>query len=145
MFNIEKYADEIKEIFNAGELAVSKSGKPVVCFEINCQDCFFDKRICNEQLVDWLISEYQEKPEITEAEYYFCKILENGGLFKDGGGDVHWTSDDHRDGYYVEPAVEVLYAFDDNLEFNYLKTGRENATSIQELIEIYEASHDIKR
>lgn len=144
MLNIEKYADEIKKINDIGLTRVTKTGKVEKCKGANCHECIFDDDKCDAQFIEWLLEEYQEKPEVTEAEYYFCKIIKKGGLFKDRDGDVHWIADDKDSGFYVDPAVGVLCVFDSNLGFNYLKTGRENATSIQELIEIYEAAHDIK-
>lgn len=145
MLNIEKYAEEIREIGKIGEMAVTKKSEVVSCFILNCSECLFSEKNCNPQLIEWLLEEYKEKPEVTEAEYHFCKIIKNGGLFKDKGGDIHWTADDNMSGFYAEPAVDVLYKFDNDLRFNYLKTGRENAISIQELIEIYEEAHGIQK
>lgn len=145
MLNIEKYADEIKKINDIGLTRVTKTGKVEKCKGANCYECIFDDDKCDAQFIEWLLEEYKEKPEVTEAEYYFCKIIKYGRLFKDKNGDVHWSPGEAGEpGVYIASAVRTLGVFTENLKFNCLNTGRENATPIRELIEIYEAAHDIK-
>ena len=141
MLNIEKYADEIREIMQVGQVALTKDRKPVVCHLINCEECVLDEKHCGKQIVDWFLEEYQEKPEVTESEYYFCKMLGFGVLCRDEDGKLFWVH--MLEGVNLSHTESDLSRCRQDFRFNYIGNGKEYA--IQELIEIYEASHDIKR
>ena len=145
MLNIEKYADEIREIMQVGQVALTKDRKPVVCHLINCEECVLDEKFCGRQSVDWFLEEYQEKPEVTEEEYYFCKMLGSGYLYEREDGALCWQrSADSVTYVNIQRARADISVCKQGLAFKYLEKGEKNAVSIQELIEIYEASHDIK-
>ena len=69
MTNFENKKDECMKIL-AGNMALV-DGKPVLCAGTNCYNCDFyeTESGCDEQALDWLLSEYKEPaPKLTKLE-----------------------------------------------------------------------------
>ena len=78
MTNFENKKDECMKIL-AGNMALV-DGKPVLCEEMNCDNCDFYKikKPCDEQALEWLLSEYQEPtPKLTKREKEFLECFLN--------------------------------------------------------------------
>ena len=74
MTNFENKKDECMKIL-AGNMALV-DGKPVLCAGTNCYNCDFyeTESGCDEQAMDWLLSEYQEPaPKLTKREREFLE------------------------------------------------------------------------
>ena len=74
MTNFENKKDECMKIL-AGNMALV-DGKPVLCAGTNCDNCDFyeTESGCDEQAMDWLLSEYQEPaPKLTKREREFLE------------------------------------------------------------------------
>ena len=74
MTNFENKKDECMKIL-AGNMALI-DGKPVLCAGTNCDNCDFyeTESGCDEQAMDWLLSEYQEPaPKLTKREREFLE------------------------------------------------------------------------
>ena len=74
MTNFENKKDECMKIL-AGNMALV-DGKPVLCAGTNCYNCDFYEieSGCDEQAMDWLLSEYQEPaPKLTKREREFLE------------------------------------------------------------------------
>ena len=74
MTNFENKKDECMKIL-AGNMALI-DGKPVLCAGTNCYNCDFyeTESGCDEQAMDWLLSEYQEPaPKLTKREREFLE------------------------------------------------------------------------
>lgn len=86
MKNYEKFAEEIIEAItgNGSYLALTK-GKLALCDETPCGECDFDKREdhCGPCAKSWLLSEYEEKPKLTQREWHLCKALKAGWIARD--------------------------------------------------------------
>mgnify|MGYP003427870774 CR=1 FL=1 len=78
MTNFENKKDECMKIL-AGNMALV-DGKPVLCEYTNCYNCDFYEieSGCDEQAMDWLLSEYQEPvPKLTRQEREFLECFLN--------------------------------------------------------------------
>lgn len=78
MTNFENKKDECMKIL-AGNMALI-DGKPVLCDDTNCYNCDFYEieSGCDEQALDWLLSEYQEPaPKLTKREREFLECFNN--------------------------------------------------------------------
>ena len=76
MTNFENKKDECMKIL-AGNMALV-DGKLVLCEDTNCYNCDFYKiqSSCNEQAMEWLLSEYQEPaPKLTKKEREFLECF----------------------------------------------------------------------
>ena len=74
MTNFENKKDECMKIL-AGNMALI-DGKPFLCAGTNCYNCDFyeTESGCDEQAMDWLLSEYQEPaPKLTKREREFLE------------------------------------------------------------------------
>ena len=74
MTNFENKKDECMKIL-AGNMALI-DGKPVLCAGTNCYNCDFyeTESGCDEQALDWLLSEYKEPaPKLTKREREFLE------------------------------------------------------------------------
>lgn len=71
MLNIEKYAEELKDI--GSRFALTREGKPIECYEFSCKDCAFGS-YCEIERMKWLLEEYEE-PILTEEGKEFLKQL----------------------------------------------------------------------
>ena len=74
MTNFENKKDECMKIL-AGNMALV-DGKPVLCAGTNCDNCDFyeTESGCDEQALDWLLSEYKEPaPKLTKREREFLE------------------------------------------------------------------------
>lgn len=74
MTNFENKKDECMKIL-AGNMALV-DGKPVLCAGTNCYNCDFYETEggCDEQALDWLLSEYKEPaPKLTKREREFLE------------------------------------------------------------------------
>ena len=74
MTNFENKKDECMKIL-AGNMALV-DGKPVLCAGTNCYNCDFyeTESGCDEQALDWLLSEYKEPaPKLTKREREFLE------------------------------------------------------------------------
>ena len=140
MLNIEKYAEEIKKKGGLQDAAVTKNGEVVGCFELDCTDCLFDDENCSHNFIDWLKSEYEEKPIVTDAEYHFCKMLGSGKMYRECG-DLYFSRNGSHTATAVWDAIEILGYCVRDLKFDYVKTE----TATDEIIRMYEESHGIKR
>ena len=77
MTNFENKKDECMKIL-AGNMALV-DGKPVLCAGTNCYNCDFyeTESGCDEQAMEWLLSEYQEPaPKLTKQEREFIECFE---------------------------------------------------------------------
>ncbi|MGF6375027.1 hypothetical protein M2140_000061 [Clostridiales Family XIII bacterium PM5-7] len=101
MLNIEKYKEEIREI-GIDDIAVDeKTGAVVGCGTIDCCECAFgldeiDIDMCNEDTLDWLTSEYVEKPKLTKRERAFCEFAETGWIMRRDSLDHPWFFPKHK-------------------------------------------------
>lgn len=78
MTNFENKKDECMKILCRQMALVD--GKPVLCEGTNCYNCdFYEiKSGCDEQAMDWLLSEYQEPtPKLTKREKEFLECFLN--------------------------------------------------------------------
>ena len=74
MTNFENKKDECMKIL-AGNMALI-DGKPFLCAGTNCYNCDFyeTESGCDEQALDWLLSEYKEPaPKLTKREGEFLE------------------------------------------------------------------------
>ena len=74
MTNFENKKDECMKIL-AGNMALI-DGKPFLCAGTNCYNCDFyeTESGCDEQALDWLLSEYKEPaPKLTKREREFLE------------------------------------------------------------------------
>lgn len=61
MTNREKFKDELDAML--ATLMAVVDGKPVICDNASCSECFFEENCgWDEDIIDWLDSEYQEPP-----------------------------------------------------------------------------------
>lgn len=64
MTNREKFKDELDAMLVP--LITVVNGKPVICDNVSCKQCFFEKSCGKnehkQEIVDWLNAEYQEPP-----------------------------------------------------------------------------------
>lgn len=78
MTNFENKKDECMKILTNKMALVD--GKPVLCEGTNCYNCDFFKieSGCDEQAMEWLLSEYQEPvPKLTKREREFLECFSN--------------------------------------------------------------------
>ena len=76
MTNFENKKDECMKIL-AGNMALV-DGKLVLCEDTNCYNCdFYEMQSsCDEQAMEWLLSEYQEPaPKLTKREREFIETF----------------------------------------------------------------------
>lgn len=91
MLNAEKYKDEILKVKdNEGSFSLTKYNEIRKCCDGSCSDCIFFSGNCYKEILRWLLSEYKEPVELTEDEYYFCKLMKKGYLVRDSIGELQY-------------------------------------------------------
>lgn len=80
MKNKERYAKEIIEIACSGDdVAVCKyTGKPIDCYDIECDECLFGDKSCTKLRREWAESEYIEKLVISKRDKAFLECIGEG-------------------------------------------------------------------
>lgn len=63
MKNREKFANELVDFALKGKKFGIKDGKPVSCEEIDCNDCEYDGKEC-DNLTEWAEQEYKEPQKV---------------------------------------------------------------------------------
>lgn len=75
MLNIEYYADELQNYWYE-DFAINKDEQVVLCESLNCKDCIFSGKGCNNAgKFRWLLEEYKETFLSDEAKAYLISII----------------------------------------------------------------------
>lgn len=87
MTNYERFKEELIAILEKSEIGVV-NGKPEHYCQGMCKNCEFGKgtKTCREDRLNWLYSQYIEKPKLTQREWYLCKAIETGWIARDENG-----------------------------------------------------------
>lgn len=147
MLNIEKFLAKIVDLNNNGYFAVTKNNEIYKCDgEESCDRCVLHNYDddCIEARHKWLFSEYKkpvEPVELTEEEYWFCKLLGDRYLAKSDLGHLQifykkpTTVSDVWIGTFVNYSI-YLDIFENLSEesFPFIKSGDEEPYSAIELL-----------
>ncbi len=139
MLNKEKYAKEIVEIaINSGELGVVNN-KPVNCDEIECSECDFACKKCNENVLKWANSEYIEQPKLTPEERRFCEYIKNGYVARDKNEGIYWYKEkpmkDASEWDSVGYAI-WMKTLPDTPQFEFIKWTDEEPWAVEDLLKL---------
>lgn len=88
MKNKEKFEKKIIEIVCENGAVNKQTGELKRCGEVQCKYCLFSAGSCEEEMREWLESEYIEKPVISKRDRafleYICKKTKSIARDKDG-------------------------------------------------------------
>lgn len=80
MLNIEYYADELQNYWYE-DFAINKDKQVVLCESLNCKDCIFSGKGCNNAgKFRWLLEEYKETFLNDEAIAYLISAVNPDSL-----------------------------------------------------------------
>lgn len=98
MKNKEKFEKKIIEIVCEKGAVNKQTGELKRCGEVQCKYCLFSAGSCEEEMREWLESEYIEKPVISKKDRAFLEYL---------GKDLKYISRDKSEALFAyERAIE---------------------------------------
>ena len=142
MTNFEKYKNEILEISEIQEVAISKTkNAPEYCGDLSCSDCLLcQEAFCNKKaMFQWLYAEYKEPaPKLTKAERGFCETVPNGYIARDKYGALYVYSNkpEKKQTEWRGACEEDEYFEIQHNAFRFISWGSGEYWNIEELLEL---------
>lgn len=152
MKNFEKWEKEVLDIVKKDESFGVKNGCPVDCGSmsggISCDECDLSYKRNNNNFnclvkrIEWLYSEYVEKPKLTKQERKFCELFEGKGYYiaRDKDGECY--------GYIDTPEKNKRHEWCGNwfsingvleyadIKFDFIKYEDEKSWAIDDLLKL---------
>lgn len=136
--NMEHFRSQIEAV---GHDFALTNGKVEKCNR--CAKCEFETKLdevwesCTIKRVRWLMSEYKEKPVLTEREKHFVEFAQEGWLARDKDGRLDWYKQEPRKSreFWFPSSDEYIKAGDicGNALFLFITWEDEEPWSVEEL------------
>lgn len=141
MKNWERYEEELKAIGTA--FSVNKvTGKVVSCFfgkdKASCGICKFSEKNaprCNRKRIEWLYSEYSDKPKLTKRERLFCELVGYGWISRDSYDYVLWYGKEPTMLDNTDDEVDYL-GLSDILDLKFGFIGPNDVWTVEDLLKL---------
>lgn len=142
MKNWEKYEKEIRESGNIGCIAVV--GNSIRrCDNTICENCKFKEDECDREFIDWLYSDYIEKPKLTKRERMFCELAETGWITRDENGKLwRYSSEPSKNGCTWDAPSFAIAVWCLNLKFDFIKWEDTEPWSVEDLLKLEVEAED---
>lgn len=136
MLNIEKYWDEI---FDMGLFFAKEKGKLCSCNGTKCKDCDFyteEGGMCRKNKLDWLCSEYVEKPTLTEQEWHYCMSAQTGWIARDKNRRVFVYNKKPKKNEANWGINGDFYSVSPNLSFDFIEWEDDEPWAVEDLLKL---------